>query len=606
MADMAVRQPMVICFYGTSLTTGRLSSRWVERLMEQLRAQPEAVGPIIIRSMGRGSQTSVWGKDNAHLIANLRPTHIVSEGFAINDCAMGVSQADHLTNMGLMRATWVADNPGVKITWMTMSSVGGAGATGRSSLAAYYADEMTFATSNGDAKIDNYLGAASPPGPSGGWPKPLPTALTDSGDGLHPIFVGGTSLYLWPNILFELRKQMATFWGLTAPTAAFDTFPDLSLDNTTVQETTGTTTPVGSVIASLINAHPGATRTLGGTDAGLLSLTGVQIVTTGEIDYETNPVLDFTVTQADSEGFKPNRTQSLSITVTDVNEPVEYLLLGGGGAGARGSPGLRGGAGGGAGGLKTGFLALPLNVAVPITVGLGGKKDGSAHGYRGQGSSIGTLVSVFGGGSNEGTPAGPNGSGAGKGGGSGTNLSTFGTVGQGSDGATTNNNSGGGGGGKGGPGGGTNGVNGGAALSSSITGSAVNYAGGGAGSASPPYGENTYGTPGANAGAAGTASQAGQNAVANRGGGGGGGSCNYIVDYQEEQVYNPETDQFEGNGNFIPIYNTDGGDGGSGTAILKFLTSAFTYTITGSPTVITSGGYTTLIFNAGGSITRTS
>lgn len=219
-----VKKPFVLVTYGTSLTTGRLSSQWPERLQQGVRGAPECVGPFIIYNMGKGSQTSTWGAANAYLGASLRPTHILSEGFAINDCALvggvpQVSQAQHLINMASMRATWVADNPDVDITWQTMSSVSTATATGRPNLATYYADEMTFATNNGDSKIDNYLGpGGSYPGPVGGWVKPLPDALTYDSDGLHPIWTGADETYLWPNVYWWARVKMAEFWGLPAPT----------------------------------------------------------------------------------------------------------------------------------------------------------------------------------------------------------------------------------------------------------------------------------------------------------------------------------------------------------------------------------------------------
>lgn len=218
-----LRRPFTLVTYGTSLTTGRLSSQWVERLQQTLYGLPEAVGPVVVYNMGKGSQTSVWGAANAYLVANLKPTHILSEGFAINDCALvggspQVSQANHLTNMASMRATWKAANPNVDITWQTMNSVGTTTATGRPSLANYYADEMTYAAAQGDTRIDNYLGAGGAyPGPSSGWPKPLPDALTDNSDGLHPIWTGGTNTYLFPNVRWWARVKMAAFWGLPSP-----------------------------------------------------------------------------------------------------------------------------------------------------------------------------------------------------------------------------------------------------------------------------------------------------------------------------------------------------------------------------------------------------
>jgi hypothetical protein len=218
-----LRRPFVLAAYGTSLTTGRLSSQWVERLQQAMYGLPEAVGPIVVYNMGKGSQTSAWGAANAYLIADLKPTHILTEGFAINDCALvsgspQVSQANHLTNMASMRSTWKAANPAVDITWQTMNSVGLTTSAGRPALADYYADEMTYAAAQGDTAISNYLGMGGAyPGPSGGWPKPLSDALTDNNDGLHPIWAGGTDTYLFPNVRWWARTKMAAFWGLPAP-----------------------------------------------------------------------------------------------------------------------------------------------------------------------------------------------------------------------------------------------------------------------------------------------------------------------------------------------------------------------------------------------------
>ncbi|MCA3573158.1 MAG: hypothetical protein IOC86_04525 [Aestuariivirga sp.] len=218
-----VRKPFTLVTYGTSLTTGRLSAQWVERLQQALYGVPEAIGPVIVYNMGRGSQTSAWGAANAYLAANMRPTHILTEGFAINDSALvggvpQVSQTDHLLNMASMRATWKAANPSVDITWQTMSSVSSDVATGRPNLANYYADEMTYAAAQGDTAIDNYLGPGGAyPGPSGGWPKPLSPALTYDGDGLHPLWSGADDTYLFPNVRWWARVKMAAYWGLPAP-----------------------------------------------------------------------------------------------------------------------------------------------------------------------------------------------------------------------------------------------------------------------------------------------------------------------------------------------------------------------------------------------------
>lgn len=222
MSGWFIKNPFVLVTYGTSLTTGRLSTRWPERLREVLQAVPEAVGPVVLYNLGRGSQTSDWGVANAYTIADIKPTHVLSEGFAINDCALSggvpaVSQANHMANMQTMHDTIKAANAATDITWQTMNGVSVAGEGLRPDLGAYYADELTKGAGMGDRTLDNYGGVGtSPPGPVGGWVKPLPDALTDNNDGLHPI-QAATDQYLFPNVLFWARKRMAEHWGLPAP-----------------------------------------------------------------------------------------------------------------------------------------------------------------------------------------------------------------------------------------------------------------------------------------------------------------------------------------------------------------------------------------------------
>lgn len=181
-----VRKPFVAAFYGTSLTTGRLSTFWVERLAQELRGVPEALGQVILYNLGKGSQTSDWGAANAYTVAQLRPDFILSEDFTINDCfevagVPQVSQAQQETNMQAMHDAWVAANPDVDITWQSMSSVDVGVSVGRPTLAARYANGLVKAAAMGDRVLDNYLAASGlpvPPGVAGGWTKPLPNVRT--------------------------------------------------------------------------------------------------------------------------------------------------------------------------------------------------------------------------------------------------------------------------------------------------------------------------------------------------------------------------------------------------------------------------------------------
>lgn len=251
---------------------------------------------------------------------------------------------------------------------------------------------------------------------------------------------------------------------------------------------------------------------------------------------------------------------------------VEWLVIGGGGAG-----GFSVGGGGGAGGYRTGtgHGVTPKNYN--IIVGAGGARNtinGSA-GANGSDSVFDIITSTGGGGGSGvgGTGAGHGGSG---GGGSGYADTTKGngntpsitpitgetTTVQGYDGGTgvsgTVTGCGGGGGSSavGGSGSGGTSGNGGAGTASSITGTSITRAGGGGSShwnGTAGSGGSGGGTDGARGGSAGTA-----DAAANTGSGGGG---------------------------FTEVGGTPSngaGAGGSGVVILRFLTSGNTYE-TGTP-----------------------
>lgn len=223
-AEWRLQKPFVLAVLGSSLTAGRLSGNlWWQRAMENIRAQPEAVGPVFMRNFGQGSAQSSYGVTRAPDIADYNPTHIISEGFAINDAAPAlgvVTRAQHTANMQTMHDVWKAKNPAVSITWQTMNGVSAAGAILRPELALYYGDEITKALAMGDGILDHYTatnGYPVPPGRAGGWPKPLPESLTDLGDGLHPIWDFALEVYFWPAFIFRVRQLMAAHWELAAP-----------------------------------------------------------------------------------------------------------------------------------------------------------------------------------------------------------------------------------------------------------------------------------------------------------------------------------------------------------------------------------------------------
>ena len=254
---------------------------------------------------------------------------------------------------------------------------------------------------------------------------------------------------------------------------------------------------------------------------------------------------------------------------------IDFLVIAGG-AGAGGSSTGGGSGGGGAGGFRTSTQTVTQGTVITVTVGDGGAGGSGAYSFGTQGvnssisgSGLSTITSAGGGAGaanlapNHDGNAGGSGGGAGGNdgntprgvGGAGNTPST--SPSQGNSGGTVTGASGygAGGGGAGGSAPNSNGTSpqpGGIGSANSITGSSVTYsAGGGAGNFAP-----------------------GSNGTANTGNGGqGSGQANA------------------------------GGSGGKGVVILSMLTTKYTGTTTGSPTVTTSGSNTILQFNGSGSYT---
>jgi hypothetical protein len=265
---------------------------------------------------------------------------------------------------------------------------------------------------------------------------------------------------------------------------------------------------------------------------------------------------------------------------TDALSPVPYsidflVVAGGAGGGYGNSP-----AGGGAGGYRTSTQSVTPTTVITVTVGDGGAaRTSGGRGNSGSDSSISgsgltTITSTGGGGGGgdgnpTGNPGGSGGGGAGLGNsaaGSGNTPNTSPSQGN-NGGAGTNSNRGGGGGGAGEIGS-TDGIShGGDGTASSITGSSVPRAGGGAGN------NAGAGSTGGDGGG-GTSVPDGGDGTANTGGGGG--------------AY---------------IGGARGGAGGKGVVILSVPTANYSSTTTGSPTVTTSGSNTILQFNGSGSYT---
>ena len=253
----------------------------------------------------------------------------------------------------------------------------------------------------------------------------------------------------------------------------------------------------------------------------------------------------FTVTATNAKGTSLPSATSGSATPYLATPTVEYLIIGGGGAGGAGAQS----AGGGAGQMLS-ASGYAVSINSPYTVTIGSSQTNS---------TFATITANKG--SNGGSTAGTGGSsGNGYAGGAGGTWSDW-------SGAVS---AGGGGGGASAAGGAASGYvawgsfsstggNGGTGASNGITGSSVDYAGGGAGLGYSINGNASFG--GGSAGGAG---------AVNTGGGGSGG----------------------------------GAGGGSGIFVLRYAnTYANAKNTTGSPTFTNTGGYKIYKFTSSGSIT---
>jgi hypothetical protein len=347
----------------------------------------------------------------------------------------------------------------------------------------------------------------------------------------------------------------------------------------------GTVTSVAASVPSFLSIA-GSPITSSGTLDFTYSGTALPVVNggTGQTSYTNGQLLignttGNTLTKATltaGAGIAiTNAAGSITIANSQATYSVSYLVVAGGSAG-----GYYYGGGGGAGGFISSSATLSYGTTYTVTIGAGGTFNTTGHGAGGNGNNgsnsvFGSFATAIGGGgggggSNAAYSGNAGGSGGG-GGGSGTASGGAGTSGQGNAGgasAALLTGAGGGAGAVGGAGGG----NGGVGLTTTlitttqattyavgqVSGGSVYFAGGGGSSA---------GTGGLGGGTAGTSGGA---SPANTGGGSGGDSF---------------------------------GAGGSGVVILSILTSNYSGVTTGSPTVVTNGANTVLIFTSSGSYT---
>ena len=287
-----------------------------------------------------------------------------------------------------------------------------------------------------------------------------------------------------------------------------------------------------------------------------------------------------------TKGWIPNTDGAVALE-TPQSYSADFLVIGGGGGGGNDDSG-----GGGAGGYRTSTQTVNPGTTYTVTVGDGGAGSPAvpANGANGSASSVSgtgltTITSAGGGGGGTQSTAGADG---GSGGGGSANPGTAGGSGnipatspsQGNDGADGifSNVVGGGGGGAGEAGNTDGPAYGGDGLTSSITGSAVVRAGGGAGSnrinpqTPAPGGDGGGGTGGTD-----TPQSPATDGTVNTGSGGGGGGGNA-----------PK----------------EGGDGGKGVVIISVPDADYSGTTTGSPTVATGvSGKTVMTFTGDGSYT---
>jgi hypothetical protein len=338
-----------------------------------------------------------------------------------------------------------------------------------------------------------------------------------------------------------------------------------------------------------------------GTNAVTINQNGLKFQgnTSPNPQYDTDGQSVRAVYSGSTQGWIPTVDDDVTFETPQTYSSDILVVAGGGSQGNAVSDPKYASGGGGAGGFRTSTSSLTPGATYTVTVGAGGVQNTDGWGTNGSDSSIsGTGVSITstgggcgGDGVNDGEAAtvqgGQNGGSGGGGGaikqtaGSGNTPSTSPSQGNnGGTGSTDGVTAGGGGGGAGAAGsngdGDVAGGNGGNGTASSITGSSVTYAGGGGGGAGINNNNGTAGSGGSGGAGAGSGSGIGSNGTANTGGGGGGSRGDS---------------------------GGTGGTGGSGVVIIRVLTSDYTGTTTGSPTVTTDGSHKVIKFTGSGSYT---
>ena len=297
-----------------------------------------------------------------------------------------------------------------------------------------------------------------------------------------------------------------------------------------------------------------------GNNAVTLSLNGskYQGFTSPDPVYDTEGETVHIVYSGSTSGWIPINDGAV---VNEMPQPysASFLVIAAGGGGA-----YFYGGGGGAGGYRNSFGSE--------TSGGGGSTESTLT------FNIGTVYTVTVGGGGAGTPGTPS---ANNNGTSGTNTSLSGS-------GITTITSIGGGGGAGGSSGGLAALNGGSGGGGGGSGTS---SAGGSGTANQGFDGETVGAndPGNGGGAGGT------------GASGGAGLASSITGSSVTRAkggIGASATANTGNGG-----NSDGGNGQSGVVILRVPTANYTGTVSGSPTVTTSGSDTIMLFTGSGSYT---
>ena len=324
----------------------------------------------------------------------------------------------------------------------------------------------------------------------------------------------------------------------------------------TVQASFTVPQPAGATYALVFQLT--VTDAFGATSTDQVSVIAVSTTNAPPFGTGGNSVTDFVDPQT-NQNVRVHVFQQSGTFNLAAPGPVQYLIVGGGGGG-----GAFAGGGGGAGGLRTSTVTVPAG-NYPVTVGTGGAGDVRTvwlntvtSGADGQPSSFFNITAAGGGGGGTyktgtqdwaGRPGG-SGGGASHTGAGGSAAANQGFVGA-SGSVGIGNSTGGGGGGAGEPGQAGTGAlagRGGNGLPSSITGTSITFAGGGAGggdirptTAAPNIGGAGGGGASSNTNIAGAPGENG------RGGGGAGG-----------RIGNPDD-------------ASSGGNGGAGVVILRYV-----------------------------------